>query len=341
MKKVIITGLTGQARSYLADKLLDECYEVHGIIRRVSTPNYKNILHILDNPKLHIEDGDITDLASLVRIFKRVQPDMIFNLAAQSFVSISWDQPILTSNVTGLGALNVFEAARQACPKTRIFQASSSELFDGRDYPQTETTPFKPRSPYGISKLFAHEAARIYKESFDMFICCGIMFNYTSPRRGIEFITQKVVDTVVRQICGEDIVLELGNLESKRDWSHAKDIVDGMVLMLQQDYPDNFILCSGETHSIFELVNTVYKYFGIDIIWLTNNKTNLPMGIDSEGRTLVKSVEKYYRPSEVDVLLGDPSMAKEVLGWRPKFNFGDIIADMISGKLNEYYKGGE
>jgi len=340
LKKAIITGLTGQDGSYLAENLLDKGYEVYGIVRRVSTPNYKNIQHLLDAPNLHLEEGDITDLASLMRIFKRIKPDEIYNLAAQSYVAVSWDQPILTSNVTGIGALNVYEAARQACKEARIYQASSSEMFDGTTYPQTESTPFRPRSPYGVSKLFAHEMARIYKESYGMFISCGILFNHESPRRGIEFVTQKVVDTVVRQMCGEDIILELGNMEAKRDWSHAKDMVEGMWLMLQKDTPDNYILSSGETHSIFEFVNLVYKYFDIDVIWLPQKyPVYLPIGVDTEGKVLVKSVDKYYRPNEVSTLLGNSTRARKELSWTPKFTFKDLVDDMITSKLEEYRKG--
>lgn len=338
MKKAIITGITGQDGSYLADFLLDKDYEVCGIVRRVSTPNYKNILHLLDVGNLKLVDGDITDISSLIRIFKAEKPDEIYNLAAQSYVAISWNQPILTSNVTGMGALNVFEAARQVCKNAKIYQASSSEMYSGDKFPQTELTPYKPRSPYGVSKLFAHEMARIYKESYDMFISCGILFNHESPRRGIEFVTQKVVDTVVRQMCGEEIVLELGNVEAKRDWSHAMDMVEGMWLMLQNDKPDNYILASGETHSIFEFVNKVYEYFRFNPIWISSeiDEKMYPCGFDSEnGNLLVASVEKYYRPNEVQTLLGDSTRAKTELLWTPKFTFNSLIVDMVNSKLEE------
>lgn len=727
MKKAIVSGLTGQDGSYLAENLLDKGYEVYGIVRRVSTPNYKNIQHLLEEPNLHLEEGDITDLASLIRLFKRIQPDEIYNLAAQSYVAISWNQPLLTSNTTGIGALNVFEAARQVCPKAKIYQASSSEMFDGVEYPQTETTKFKPRSPYGVSKLFAHEMARIYKESYGMFISCGILFNHeteveftpvfikekdsyefdikplsdviqfdktkkeyqekevlglqiwdkdgwvdityasayphdiendnknprminsrmginaatgshvvfmedgseketkdivtgdkiekislpkaewematakipnlcdeaemlgmlvgdgyvpsngngakfinsdeklrnrftelwgkvaggkvnyypsksgfnpentvgylglsgnnsylrsldlytsdrkkrvpkkvlnaspqvqlaflrgynatdglkknkctyefknfktnsatlamgliyliecttkqkynltvekpekpwyhiyysinllsptnnlekekqvkglieqgvgqrainritgisrafvrkiqnggvaciehhmeqddcevkkiiempdydgwfydltttsgafhagigkchvhNSPRRGIEFVTQKIVDSVVKQMCGDDSILELGNMEAKRDWSHAEDMVQGMWLMLQNKEPDNYILASGETHSVFEFVNLVYGYFNMDVIWLTDHNTGLPIGVDTEGNILVRSVEKYYRPNEVHILLGDSTRARKELLWTPEFTFNMLVTDMVAAKLQEY-----
>jgi GDPmannose 4,6-dehydratase len=326
--------LTGQDGSYLAENLCDKGYEVHGLIRRVSTPNFKNINHFGLDMNVQFHEGDLTDISSLMRILKKVRPDEIYNLAAQTYVAISWDEPIHTSNVTGIGALNVFESARQICPEAKIYQASSSEMFDGITFPQTEQTPYKPRSPYGVSKLFAHEMARIYKESYGMFICCGILFNHESPRRGIEFVTQKIVDTVVRQICGEDIILELGNMEARRDWSHAYDMVEGMWLMLQNDKPNNYILASGETHSIFEFVNTVYGYFGIDLVWIT--KDDMPIGYDLEEKILVKSVEKFYRPNEVQTLQGDSTSARKELFWTPEFNFNALVVDMIVSKLNEY-----
>jgi GDPmannose 4,6-dehydratase len=343
MKKAIITGITGQDGSYLAEYLLNLGYEVCGIVRRVSTPNYTNINHIIDVGNLKLVDGDITDISSLIRIFKKEKPDEIYNLAAQSFVAVSWNQPQLTANITGIGALNVFEAARLSCPSAKIYQASSSEMYDGTTFPQTENTPYKPRSPYGVSKLFAHEMARIYRESYGMFISCGILFNHESPRRGIEFVTQKVVDTVVRQMCGEDVILELGNMSAKRDWSHARDMVKGMHLMLQQKKPDDYILASGETHSIFEFVNKVYEYFKIDIIWLSTHSKigeNLPIGVDVENKVLVRSIDKYYRPNEVSTLLGDSFRARKELGWKPKYSFTDLVMDMVESKVLEY-KGGE
>jgi GDPmannose 4,6-dehydratase len=339
MKKAIITGVTGQDGSYLAENLLDKGYEVYGIARRVSTPNYKNINHLLVNLHFHIVEGDITDLSSLVRIFDDVQPDEIYNLAAQSFVAISWDQPLLTCNTTGTGALRVFEAARISCPKTKIYQASSSEMYDGTSYPQNETTTYRPRSPYGVSKLFAHEMARIYRESHGMFIVCGVLFNHESPRRGIEFVTQKIVDAVVRQMCGESLVLELGNIEAKRDWSHARDMVEGMWLMLQQIDPKDYILASGKTHTIMEFIKEVYDHFKIDIVWIKGTK-GMWIGYDIYGNIMVRSVEKYYRPNEVNILLGDSTKARKELGWVPKYEFSDLVKDMIESRLLEY-KGGK
>lgn len=335
MKKCIILGITGQIGSYLADYLLDKDYEVHGIARRVSTPNYKNILHCINDIKLY--DGDLTDLSSLISVFKEVQPDEIYNLAAQSFVAISWNEPVLTANVTGVGALNVFEAARQVCKDAKIYHAATSEMFDGVTYPQNENTPFKPKSPYGISKLFSFQMAQCYKESYGMFISCGIMFNSESPRRGIEFITQKIVDAVVRQVCGENLVLELGNIDTKRDWSHTLDTVNGIWLMLQNDHPDNYVLASGETHSIMEFIEKVYQYFNIDIIWIKDSKGYF-IGYDSDERVLVKSVEKFYRLNDVQTLLGDATKARKELGWYPQYSFSALIEDMIEARLEEYRK---
>jgi GDPmannose 4,6-dehydratase len=334
MKKALITGVTGQDGSYLAESLLNKGYEVCGLVRRVSTPNYTNIEHLLNTKGFTIEDGDITDLSSLVRLFREQKPDEIYNLAAQSYVAISWNQPQLTANVTGIGALNVFEAARLASPNSKIYQASSSEMYDGTNFPQTEETPYKPRSPYGVSKLFAHEMARIYRESYGMFIVCGILFNHESPRRGIEFVTQKVVDAVVRQVCGSQTPLFLGNIEAKRDWSHAADMVEGMYLMMQQKDPKNYILASGETHTIMEFVNICYNYFGIEIDW-TKNAKDLFVGYDDFGNVLVESVERYYRPNEVSTLLGSADSAKKELGWNPKYDFKGLIKDMIESRLIE------
>lgn len=333
MVKALITGFTGMDGSYLADFLLEKEYEVHGVIRRVSTPNTNNINHLLD--KVQIHEGDITDLSSLSRIIKEVQPDEIYNLAAQSFVGTSWNQPIVTANITGMGALNVFEAVRQVCPTAKVYQASSSEMFDGKEFPQNETTRFRPKSPYGVAKLFAHESARIYRESYNLFISCGILFNHESPRRGIEFVTQKTIDTAIRQIvAGEEIVLRLGNIESKRDWSHAKDMVRGMWIMLQQEIPDDFVLSSGETHSVRDFVELTYNYLGEDIFWIGEN--GLPVGINGMDEVRVKSIPEFYRPNEVDTLLGDSTKAREQLKWTPTLTFDDLIVDMVSTRVTLY-----
>jgi GDPmannose 4,6-dehydratase len=342
--KALITGITGQDGSYLADLLLEKGYEVHGIIRRVSTPNISNIEHLLYScsninnsigNKFIIHEGDITDISSLLRVFKKVQPKEIYNLAAQSFVGSSWNQPILTCNVTGIGALNVFEAARQACPQARIYQASSSEMFGGDTYPQNEQTIFKPRSPYGVAKLFAHNMARVYRESHGMYISCGILFNHESPRRGIEFVTQKIVTTAVEYYFDNNTLLEIGNPYAQRDWSHAKDMVRGMWMMLQQDTPDDFIMSSGETHSVKEFIDYTYKNLNIDLEWFEHksDKEFYPYAVDKlNGKIVVKCVPKFYRPNEVNVLLGKTDKAKRILGWMPEFTFNSLIEDMVMSK---------
>lgn len=333
MKKAIVLGLTGQDGSYLAELLNTKGYDVHGIIRRVSTPNLANINHFGLSMNMHYHDGDITDLSSLVRLFRSVQPDEIYNLAAQSFVSVSWDQPILTSNVTGMGALNVFEAARQVCPQARVYQASTSEMFGGDIYPQDENTIFNPRSPYGAAKLFAHNMARIYRESYGMHVSCGILFNHESPRRGIEFVTQKIVQAAVNYYYNRDSVLEIGNPYAKRDWSHAKDMVYGMWLMLQQETPDDYVMSSNESHSVMEFVNKAYGALDIPLVWV-ENVDKLPYAEESKnGTAIVRCIHEFYRPNEVNVLLGNADKARRILGWTPKFTFDDLIYNMVESAL--------
>ena len=296
-KVALLSGTTGQDASYLADFLLEKDYEVYGIIRRVSTPNVVNIKHNLDNPHFHLIDGDLTDLPSLIEAFKISMPDEAYNLAAMSFVGSSWVQPVLSANVTGLGALNFYEAARLVKPDTKVYQASTSEMYNGETYPQNETTHFHPKSPYGVSKLFAHEMARIYRESYDMFISCGILFNHESGRRGIEFVTQKIVDSAVRQLIGKE----------------------------------NFVLSSGETHSIREFCELTYNYLGEDIFWLIED--GLPVGVNAVDKIRVKSVLEFWRCNELNYLLGDSSKARGILGWRPEFSFHELISEMIESKV--------
>jgi GDPmannose 4,6-dehydratase len=333
-KIALISGVTGQDGSYLADLLLEKEYTVFGLIRRVSTPNYNNIGHLLGNSEFHLLDGDLTDLPSLVLSFKESMPDEAYNLGAMTFVGTSWTQPVLTINVTGLGAVNFFEAARQVKPDTKVYQAGSSEQYgNSKTFPQNEETPFHPNSPYAAAKVLAHETARIYRESFDIPISRGILFNHEGPRRGIEFVTQKIVDTAVRQVWfGEDIVLELGNLESKRDWSHAKDMVRGMWMMLQRE-PDDFVLASGEAHTVKEFVEAVYDQLGIFMEWYDDNGYQVGWA----GKVLVKSVPQYYRPNELHTLLGNPYKARTVLGWTPEYLFEDLIEDMVSSRITAGY----
>jgi GDPmannose 4,6-dehydratase len=336
IKRALITGCTGQDGSYLADLLLDKGYQVFGLMRRVSTPNIVNIEHLMGHPRFTIVDGDLTDLSSIIRALNMCEPHEVYNLAAQSFVGTSWSQPLLTASVTGLGALNVFEAVHQVCPSAKVYQASSSEMFPGSDKIEDENSVLQPRSVYGTAKLFAHHTARTYRESYGMFVSCGILFNHESPRRGIEFVTQKIVDTAVRQVVGgEDVVLKIGNVEACRDWSHAKDMVEGMWLMLQQNEPDDYVLASGEAHSVKEFADKVYGRLGVDLEWDVSDISGLPFACSKAG-LLVQSVPEFYRPNEVNTLIGDSTKARDNLNWGPKFNFDSLVADMVNSKRLVY-----
>jgi len=313
-KTAFITGITGQDGSYLAEFLLEKGYQVFGLVRRASTPHYERIEHILD--RIILLEGDLTDLTSLELALETAQPDEIYNLAAQSFVATSWKQPIFTCDVTGLGAVRVFEAARRVCPKAKIYQASSSEMFGhAKEVPQRETTPFNPQSPYACAKVFAHQMAHIYRQSYGQFIACGICFNHESPRRGIEFVTRKISDGVARIKLGLAKELRLGNLEAKRDWGYAGDYVKAMWLMLQQDEPDDFVIATGETHSVKEFVELAFSYVGLD--W----------------KEYVVVDERFYRPVDVPLLQGDPSKAKKVLGWEPETSFEELVKMMVEHDL--------
>lgn len=319
MKTALITGITGQDGSYLAELLLEKGYKVYGLVRRTSTPIMVNIEHIKD--KVELISGDITDLSSLIRIVQEVQPDEVYNLAAQSFVGTSWEQPILTGNVTGLAVTNMLEAVRIAKPDARFYQASSSEMF-GKvvETPQTETTPFYPRSPYGVAKLYGHWITVNYRESFDMFACSGILFNHESPRRGVEFVTRKITDAVAQIKLGLATELRLGNLDSKRDWGFAGDYVKAMWLMLQQDAPRDYVISTGETHTVEEFVEIAFNHVGLN--WKDH------VVIDS----------KFVRPAEVDLLLGDCTKAKEELNWKLDVSFQQLVKMMVDSDLNKYKK---
>lgn len=313
-KTALITGITGQDGSYLAELLLEKGYQVYGLVRRTSSPNYERIQHLLD--RIILLEGDLTDLASLEVALETAQPDEIYNLAAQSFVGTSWKQPILTGDVTGLGAVRLFEAARRVCPKAKIYQASSSEMFGHAcEVPQRETTPFNPQSPYACAKVFAHYMAINYRKSYNMFIACGICFNHESPRRGIEFVTRKISDGVARIKLGLAKELRLGNLDAKRDWGFAGDYVKAMWLMLQQDEPDDFVIATGETHSVREFVELAFAF--VDLDW----------------REYVIVDERFYRPVDVPILQGDYSKAKKKLGWEPKTTFKDLVKMMVEYDL--------
>ncbi|PAF31560.1 GDP-mannose 4,6-dehydratase [Paenibacillus sp. 7516] len=320
MKKALITGVTGQDGSYLAELLLSKGYKVYGMRRRTSTPNFENVEHIKD--QIEWVSGDLTDLASLIEAVRLSDPDEVYNLAAQSFVAASWPQPLATGQITALSVTNMLEAVRLVKPSAKFYQASSSEMF-GRvvETPQKETTPFYPRSPYGVAKVYGHWITVNYRESYDMFACSGILFNHESPRRGIEFVTRKVTDGVARIKLGLAAELRLGNLDAKRDWGFAGDYVKAMWLMLQQDQPDDFVISTGETHTVEELVKVAFEYVGLD--W----------------KNYVVLDEKFVRPAEVDLLLGDCSKAKQVLGWDLEVDFEQLVHMMVDAdmkRLSQY-----
>ena len=328
MKTALITGITGQDGSYLAEFLLSKGYEVHGIIRRSSSINTDRIDHIYDKIKLHY--GDLTDSTNLVKVIQQVQPDEIYNLGAQSHVKVSFETPEYTGQVDALGTLRVLEAVRLLGmeDRVRIYQASTSELYGlVQEIPQRETTPFYPRSPYGVAKIYGYWITKNYRESYGMYACTGILFNHESPRRGETFVTRKITRGLSRISCGLQDVLELGNLNAKRDWGHAKDFVEAMWMMLQQDEPDDFVIATGVQYSVREFVEEAAPYFGFNIIWKGQGLDEV--GIDKNtGRTIIKINSKYFRPAEVETLLGDASKAKEKLGWEPKTSFKQLVEDM-------------
>ncbi len=310
----LITGITGQDGSYLAEFLLARGYRVHGVVRRASTEPTDRIRHLQDRVVLH--QGDLADQASLVRLVQEIRPTELYNLAAQSFVPTSWHQPILTGDITGLGVARTLEAIRLVDPEVRFYQASSSEMFgEVQETPQRETTPLYPRSPYGVAKTYGHYLTINYRESYDLFACSGILFNHESPRRGLEFVTRKITNGVARIKLGIDSELRLGNLQAKRDWGFAGDYVRAMWLMLQQDKPDDFVIGTGETHSVEEFVQIAFEHAGLD--W----------------RQYVTIDPKFYRPAEVDLLLGDPTKSREKLGWKPEVGFEELVTMMVDSDL--------
>lgn len=328
MKRALITGITGQDGSYLAELLLEKGYEVHGIIRRASLINTHRIDHIYNKISLHY--GDLTDSANIVHILQKTQPDEIYNLAAQSHVKVSFELPEYTGNVDGLGTLRILEAIRILGmeKKCRIYQASTSEMYGlVQEIPQTETTPFYPRSPYGCAKVYSYWLTKNYRESYGMYACTGILFNHESPRRGETFVTRKIVRGLSRISVGEQKVLYLGNLDAKRDWGHAKDYVRAMWLMLQQDKPEDFVIATGKQYSVRKFVEKVAPYFGMDIEWYGEGDDEI--GMDKTTKKTIIAVDpKYYRPAEVETLLGDSTKAKEKLGWEPEITFDELIEDM-------------
>lgn len=315
MKKAFITGITGQDGSYLAEFLLKKSYEVYGLIRRLSTPNTWRIEHILD--RIELIDGDMADQSSLNYAIKKAEPTEVYNLAAQSFVPSSWNQPVLTGNITGLGVIRVLEAIRNFNSDVKFYQASSSELFGkAKESPQNENTKFYPRSPYAFAKLYGYWATVNYRESYGMHASNGILFNHESPRRGIEFVTRKITDGVARIYLGMKNELRMGNLDAKRDWGYAGDYIEAIWFMLQQKKPDDYVIAMGETHSVREFIETAFNFVGIN-----------------DWEKHVKTDKKFFRPAEVSSLCGDASKAKRILGWEPKVKFKELVEMMMEADI--------
>jgi GDPmannose 4,6-dehydratase len=345
MKKAIITGITGQDGSYLAEFLYEKGYEVHGIIRRGSSFNTWRIDHLYKDPhyaeRFFLHYGDLTDSTNLIRLIKKIEPDEIYNLGAQSHVKVSFDVPEYTANSDALGILRILEAVRllDMTKKVKIYQASTSELYGKiQEAPQTEKTPFYPRSPYGVAKLYAYWIIKNYREAYNMYACNGILFNHESPRRGQTFVTRKVTMGLAKIKMGQQEKIYLGNLEAKRDWGYAKEFVEAMWLMLQQDKPRDYVIATGETHSVRELVEEACKTLGIEIEW--KGKGIDEVGIDKKtGKTIIEIDPEYFRPTEVDLLIGDGSKAQKELGWKPKTKFKDLVKLMAEADLEIVEKG--
>ena len=338
MKKALITGITGQDGSYLAEFLLNKGYEVHGVKRRTSLFNTDRIDHLYQDPHIDkrnfiLHHGDLTDTSSLIKIIQHVQPDEIYNLAAQSHVAVSFEVPEYTANSDALGTLRILEAIRilKLEKKTKFYQASTSELFGKvADTPQNETTPFYPRSPYAAAKLYAYWITVNYREAYNIYACNGILFNHESPVRGETFVTRKITRALTRIKLGLQKILYLGNLDAIRDWGHAKDYVEVQWLMLQQKNPDDFVISTGQQYSVRDFVNIAAKELGFNIIWSGNGKSERG---SVDGRVIIKVDKNYFRPTEVETLLGDASKAKEKLGWEPKISFKDLVSEMVREDL--------
>lgn len=345
-KVALITGITGQDGSYLAELLLEKGYEVHGIIRRASTFNTKRIDHLYQDPhegdvRLFLHYGDITDSSNLNRLIEKIRPDEIYNLAAQSHVGVSFNSPEYTAEATGVSSLRILDAIRESGIKTKFYQASTSELFGGlpETAPQSEKTPFYPKSPYGVAKLYSYWITVNYRESYDIFACNGILFNHESPRRGETFVTRKITRAAAAIHLGMQDKLYLGNLDAKRDWGHAKDYVEGMWRILQQDEPQDYVLSMNETHTVREFVELAFAELGYDIEWQGTGVEE--KGIDKNtGKVLVEVDPKYFRPAEVELLWGDSTKARTELGWEPKYSFMDLVKEMVQSDLEEMKNGG-
>lgn len=331
MKRALITGINGQDGSYLAELLLEKGYEVYGLMRRKSVVDYGNVEHIKD--KINFIYGDMTDLVSLVNAMRTSKADEVYNLAAQSFVATSWEQPIATADIDALGVTNLLEAIKLVKPEARFYQASTSEMFGlVQEIPQKETTPFYPRSPYGVAKLYGHWITKNYRESYDMYACSGILFNHESERRGKEFVTRKITDAVARIKQGIQDHLELGNMDSKRDWGHSKDYVRAMWLMLQQDKADDYVIATNETRTVREFVETSFACVDINIKWQGEGVEEVGID-DATGKVVVKVNPKFFRPAEVDILIGDPTKAETKLGWEREISFKDLVQRMMKNDM--------
>lgn len=331
MKKALITGVTGQDGSYLSELLLEKGYEVYGLMRRKSMVDYGNVEHIKD--KIHFIYADMTDLASLINAMRISQADEVYNLAAQSFVGTSWEQPLATADIDALGVTNMLEAIRTINPEARFYQASTSEMFGKvQEMPQTEKTPFYPRSPYGVAKVYGHWITKNYRESYDMYACSGILFNHESERRGLEFVTRKITDAVARIKLGVQDCLELGSMDAKRDWGHSKDYVKAMWLMLQQEQADDYVIATNETRTVREFVETAFSHVDIAVEWKGTGVDEI--GIDkATGKIIVRVNYQFFRPAEVEVLLGNPAKADKELGWNREISFSELVKRMIDNDM--------
>jgi GDPmannose 4,6-dehydratase len=338
MKKALITGITGQDGAYLTKLLLDKGYDVYGAFRRTSGLNLNGLKYLRVDDKVKYLPIELLEFTNIYRAIEKIQPDEIYNLGAQSFVALSFEEPIYTADVAALGALRVLEAIRAVNPKIKFYQASSSEMFGKvQGSPQNEKTLFYPRSPYAASKLFAHWITVNYRESYDIFACSGILFNHESPLRGIEFVTRKITYSVAQMKLGLNSELKLGNLDAKRDWGYAPEYVEAMWLMLQQTEPDDYVVATGETHSVRDFAEFAFKYAGFDIVW--EGKGIKEKGIDKKtGRTLIEVSAEFFRPAEVDILMGDYAKAKEKLGWQPRTKFQDLVSIMVDADIKRVGK---
>lgn len=331
MKSALITGITGQDGSYLAELLLEKGYKVYGLMRRKSKVDYGNIEHLVG--KVNLIYADMTDVTSLIAAMRESQADEVYNLAAQSFVATSWDTPLGTAEIDALGVTNMLEAIRAVKPEARFYQASTSEMFGlVQAVPQSETTPFYPRSPYGVAKLYGHWITKNYRESYNMYACSGILFNHESERRGLEFVTRKITNAVARIKLGLQDHVELGNMSAKRDWGHSKDYVYAMWLMLQQDAPDDYVVSTGETHEVREFVDLAFKAAGIELEWSGEGVDEIAKD-KATGKVVVKVNPQFFRPAEVDLLLGDPTKAETKLGWKREVSFQELVERMVKNDL--------